>query len=65
MNYIGDEQVAAAQDIVAFCNYNSCFEEEEDENGNTYYTNICPFLDKTDDPWTAVCNIGDPTSWRI
>lgn len=60
-----DLLVSMVEDIISYCTMESCFAEEEDEHGRTYITNVCPFLDKEDDVWTARCLIGDPLSWRI
>lgn len=54
-----------AEDLQKHCNWCSCYEETEDDNGNLIYTNICPFLDRDDDPTTALCLIGDPSTWNL
>ena len=55
-----------ADDLVQNCKDSGCFKEHEDDDGNTYYTDVCPFLDRSDgDVWTAGCLIGDPEEWGI
>ena len=56
----------SAEDLQQNCKESGCFIEHEDDHGESYYTNVCPFLDRSDgDVWTAGCLIGNPDEWRL
>lgn len=53
--------MAMAEELVMSCDYCTCTEEDVDEDGNTYISYICPFLDSDNE----TCKIGDPSSWYL
>lgn len=55
-----DMMIAIVEDLITNCEAEECYYVEVDDDGTEHRYKNCPFCD--DD---GLCNIYDPSSWRI